>query len=491
MRYFGKNDCFLVADYLGGIMQGIGFIMLIPLFVSIIYNEPHHISFMLSASLSMVLGGLFRIATPSDKNIRLKHGMIVATLAWAWAAFAGALAMMQVPHLNFIQALFENMSAWTGSGMTLFSNVEILPHSILFLRSLEQWFGGIGIVILVVLVLLRPGTAASKLYKSEARDERIKPSISNTIKTILWIYVLYTLLGIVLYGLAGLNAFESINTCLTTISTGGMSIKNDNIAGFHSTAVTLVTIFIMILGANSFLVHYNLLKGKAKLALKDIQVQGMASVIIFATIIGIVSTKMLPLDIVFNIVTAITTTGASIHSPAEIVAFPGHFQILMMICMIIGGAAGSTSGAVKISRVITFIKGVYWEVMKNLSPEGSVIPRRLSGKKIGDVEIRESASFLALYFTIIFIGWFIFTIYGYDPLNSLFEIISLQGNVGLSTGIVSNTLPPSLLTILIFIMWGGRLEILPMLVMIRAMLEIINKSKRKAKKIKKNYINSD
>ena len=166
MRYFGKNDCFLVADYLGRIMQGIGFIMLIPLFVSIIYNEANHIQFMLSASFSMVLGGLFRIATPSDKNIRLKHGMIIATLAWGWAAFAGALAMMQVPQITFVDALFENMSAWTGSGMTLFANVEVLPHSILFLRSLEQWFGGIGIVILVVLVLLRPGTAASKLYKS-------------------------------------------------------------------------------------------------------------------------------------------------------------------------------------------------------------------------------------------------------------------------------------------------------------------------------------
>jgi trk system potassium uptake protein TrkH len=446
---------------------------------------------MLSAGFSMVLGGLFRVATPSDKHIRLKHGMIIATLAWAWAAFAGALAMINVPHLTFIQALFENMSAWTGSGMTVFSNVEILPHSILFLRSLEQWFGGIGIVILVVVVLLRPGTAASKLYKSEARDERIKPSISNTIKTILWIYILYTLLGIVLYGIAGLGAFESINTCMTTISTGGMSIKNDNIGGFHSTAVTLVTIFIMILGANSFLVHYNLLKGKAKLALKDLQVQGMFSIIIFATILGVLTTKMLPLEVIFNVVTSISTTGASIQSTSEMIAWPGHFKILMLMCMIIGGAAGSTSGAVKISRVVTFLKGVYWEVMKNLSPEGSVIPRRLSGKKIGDAEIRESASYLALYFTLIFIGWFIFAIYGYDPLNSLFEIISLQGNVGLSTGIVSNTLPPSLTVILIFVMWGGRLEILPMLVLLRAMLEVLNKSKRKVKKVKKNYINSD
>lgn len=491
MRYFGKNDCFLVADYLGGIMQGIGLIMLIPLLVSVIYHEPNYISFMISASFSMVLGGLFRIVTPSDKHISLKHGMIIATLAWAWAAYAGAIAMMDISQLTFVDALFENMSAWTGSGMTLFSNVEILPHSILFLRSLEQWFGGIGIVILVVLVLLRPGTAASKLYKSEARDERIKPSISNTIKTILWIYVLYTLLGMVLYGIAGLDAFESINTCLTTISTGGMSIKNDNIGGFHSTAVTLVTIFIMILGANSFLVHYNLLKGKAKLALKDLQVRGMFSIIIFAILLGILSTDMLPLEVVFNVVTSITTTGASIQSSTETLLWPGHFQILILMCMIIGGAAGSTSGAVKISRVITFIKGVYWEVMKNLSPEGSVIPRRLSGKKIGDAEIRESASYLALYFTLIFIGWFMFTIYGYNPMNSLFEVISLQGNVGLSTGIISLTLPTTLKIISIFIMWGGRLEILPMLVMFRAMLEIVNKSKRKVKKIKNNYKNSD
>lgn len=488
MRYFGKNDCFLIADYLGGIMQGIGFILLIPLIMSLIYNEPNYISFMLPAAFSMVLGGLFRIVTPSDKNIRLKHGMIVAALAWGWAAFAGAITMMQITHINFISALFENMSAWTGSGMTIFPNVEILPHSILFLRSLEQWFGGIGIVIVVVLLLLRPGTSASKLYKSEARDERIKPSITNTVKTILWIYILYTLFGIVLYGLAGLNAFDSINTCLTTISTGGMSVKADNIAGFHNDAVSIATIIIMILGGTSFLVHYNLLKGKAKIALKDLQVQAMLIIIVLFTILAVLTSDMLPIDAVFNVVSAITTTGANLESSPH--HWPGYLKILIMMCMIIGGAAGSTSGAVKISRVVTFVKGVYWEVMKMLSPEGSVIPRRLSGKKITDTEIRESCSFLALYFSLIFIGWFIFTTYSYDPMNTLFEIISLQGNVGLSTGIVSYDLPQTLKLISILVMWGGRLEILPLLVMLRAMLEVVNKGKRKAKKIRDKHTNS-
>ena len=484
MRYFGKNDCFLVVDYLGGIMQGIGFILLIPLIMSLIYNEEHYVSFIIPASFSMVLGGLFRLSTPSDKNIRLKHGMIVATLAWGWAAFVGAIAMYLSLDINFIEALFENMSAWTGSGMTMFPNVEILPHSILFLRSLEQWFGGIGIVIVVALVLIRPGTAASSLYKSEARDERIKPSIKNTVRTILWIYILYTIWGIVLYSLAGLNAFDSINTSLTTISTGGMSVKTDNILGFHSNAVSIVTIFLMILGGTNFLVHYNLIKGKGKFVLKDLQVQAMFIIILIFTVLAVLTSDMLPLESVFNIVSAITTTGASIESSEHICAWPGYLKILIMVSMIIGGAAGSTSGAVKISRVVTFIKGVYWEVIKNLSPEGTVIPKRLSGKKITDTEIRESSSFIALYFALIFIGWFIFTIYGYDPMNSLFEIISLQGNVGLSTGIVSNSLPPTLQLILIIVMWAGRLEILPMLVMARAMLEIVHKTKVKIKTIK-------
>jgi trk system potassium uptake protein TrkH len=138
--------------------------------------------------------------------------------------------------------------------------------------------------------------------------------------------------------------------------------------------------------------------------------------------------------------------------------------------MIIGGAAGSTAGALKIIRIVTVLKGIYWEILRIVAPAGSVIPRKISGKQVSDVEIREAGSYTFIYLFFIFITWLIFVQYGYDALNSLYEICSAQGNVGLSMGITSPTMPQIPQIFLIFNMWIGRIEIIPVLVLLRASL---------------------
>jgi trk system potassium uptake protein TrkH len=136
--------------------------------------------------------------------------------------------------------------------------------------------------------------------------------------------------------------------------------------------------------------------------------------------------------------------------------------------MLIGGAAGSTVGAIKLIRVITVLKGAYWEIVKIVAPAGSVIPRKISGKPVTDAEIKEAGTFIILYFIFLFITWAVLVQYGYDALNSLFEISSIQGCVGLSMGITSATMPQIPQAFMIFNMWIGRLEIIPVLVLIRA-----------------------
>ena len=206
---------------------------------------------------------LFRQFFPEKASMRLKHGMIIAGFAWIWAALMGSICLMYTTDVSFLNAYFESMSAWTGSGLSIYTNVQILPQSVLFLRSLMQWVGGLGVVIVVIGVLIRPGTTASRLYKAEARDEKIKPSIANTVRTIWWIYLFYTVVGIVLYVLAGMSLFDAINNCFTNLSTGGMSVKNNNIGAYNSTAITIITIVLMVIGGTSFLVHYKALKGKS------------------------------------------------------------------------------------------------------------------------------------------------------------------------------------------------------------------------------------
>jgi trk system potassium uptake protein TrkH len=470
--HLNRTDIRVISEHLGIIFQGIGVAVLIPLIAALIYNDTNFMAFIIPSAISILVGTFFRKFLAGKGQIKLKHGMIVAGMAWLWAALIGSFVLMLAVNIDFLNAYFESMSAWTGSGLSIFSNVEILPKSILFLRSLEQWIGGLGVVIVVIGILIRPGTAAARLYKAEAREERIRPSIVNTVKTIWWIYLFYTVLGIILYILAGMSLFDAINNTLTNLSTGGMSINNNNIGAYNSNLIYVITMILMIIGGTSFLVHYRAIKGKITDVLKDIQFQAMIIILTLFSILMIVNTNLGIMNSVFNVVSALTCTGSSIQPTNIMIAWPAYAKVIIIGAMMIGCAAGSTTGAIKLIRIVTILKGVYWELIRILSPVGTVIPRKISGKSVSDVEIREAGSYVFLYLIFIFISWSVLVSQGYDGLNSLFEVFSAQGNVGLSMGIVSYNMPDISQIALIGNMWIGRLEIIPVLVLLKSFFDV-------------------
>lgn len=474
-NYLGKKDLLLIANPLGIIMQGIGVVVLIPLIIALIFSESNFIEFIIFGLFSIGLGSILR-RLPSDYNrLKLKHGMIIASLAWLWAALIGSFCLMYATNVDFLNAYFESMSAWSGSGLSIYTDVEILPKSILFLRSLEQWVGGLGVVIVVIGVLIRPGTAAARLYKSEAREEKIKPSITSTVKTIWWIYLFYTILGIILYLLAGMPLFDAINNTFTNLSTGGMSIKNGNIGAYNSIAIYIITMILMIIGGTSFLVHYKALKGRAIDVLRDIQFQAMIIIISVFYILLVVNANFTSINSVFFVVSALSCTGSNIQPVSAMINWSDYAKGIILAAMIIGMSAGSTTGAIKLIRVVTLIKGMYWEVKRILSPQGSIIPRKISGKPVDDVEIREAGSYTFFYLFFIFISWIVLMQYGYDGINSLFEVASAQGNVGLSMGIVSPNMPDIAEIFLIFNMWIGRIEIIPAIVLFKGLWDFLKR----------------
>ena len=471
-------------------MQGTGVALLIPIIIALIYGEYYTIpGFLVGSTISLILGSACRYGIKEINKIRLKHGMIISSLAWIWASLMGSITMMIIiPNISLLNAFFENMSAFSGTGITLFANVEILPYSLLFLRSLEQWLGGLGIVVIVIGILIRAGTAASKLYKSEARDERIKPSVKNTLHKSTQIYGIYTIIGIILYLLAGMPLFDSICNTFTTIATGGMAIKNSSIGYYHNPIINYITIFLMLLGATSFMAHYKVYKTKGKAIFKDIQFQAMILIIILTSFFIGLLTNIMPMEIAFHIISAITTTGASLSSSITIAHWPDIFLVILMIVMIIGGSSGSTTGGVKIIRIITFLKGIYINIMETISPEGRVMTMKISGKEIPERAIKESASYILLFLGMILISWMVLLYYGYDGFYSLFEVISAQANIGLSTGIISNNLQPFAKIMIIINMWTGRLEIIPVLVTLRSFLELFKSNKIVKTKPKKRNI---
>ena len=231
----------------------------------------------------------------------------------------------------------------------------------------------------------------------------------------------------------------------------------------------------MILGATSFLVHYKVIKTKGKSLLEDLQFKVIITVIAFVTLLLYFISNIVPIEPLFTVVSAITTTGASV-TPVNIMAGWPSFVIICLMClMLTGGSTGSTVGAIKLVRMITFFKGIYKHIREILSPEGRVVPVKLHGRKIPEKAIGQAGNFITLYMMFIMFTWALFCLFGYDPFNSLFTAMSLQGNNGLDLGIISSQMPSVLKIVSMFDMWTGRLEIYPVLITLRAGFEIFKR----------------
>ncbi|WP_407408938.1 TrkH family potassium uptake protein [Methanobrevibacter sp.] len=477
MRYVTRTDLLIIIRNMGLLMIGIGVISLVPIIVDLIYLEFNFINFLLPSAISIAIGLFIThvLDEYSLSKIRLKHAMIISSLSWLWAGIVGGVILQMVTGLSIVDGIFESISALTGSGITIYPDVESLPHSVLFFRGFQQWIGGLGIIVMIISVLTKPGTISSKLYRSEARDEYIKPSTKATIKQFLKIYLIYTAVGIILYSLAGMPIFDSVCNTFSIISTGGMSVKNANIGFYNDEIIYFITIILMILGATSFVVHYNIIKTRGKSIINDLQFQAMITLIAISTLLIYFTSKIIPMDILFVIVSAITTTGASIESSVVMGGWPPFAIFIIISLMLIGGSTGSTVGAIKLMRVITFFKGIYKNSREIWSPESSVVSVKVSDKKLTDDVAAQSGNYIALYFLCILITWALLCLYGHNAFDSLFFTISMQGNVGLEIGQISQTLEWPLKIMGIFNMWTGRLEIYPVLITLRAFFEIFKK----------------
>jgi len=295
------------------------------------------------------------------------------------------------------------------------------------------------------------------------------------VKTIWWIYLFYTVVGILLYVAAGMPLFDAINNTFCNLSTGGMSVKNDNVGAYNSIPIYIITMILMVIGGTSFLVHYKALKGRVIDVFHDIQFQATIILVTLFSILLILVTKFTTIDAVFFVISALSCTGSNIQPVYIMNNWPDYAKIVITLCMVIGMSSGSTTGAIKLIRIITIVKGVYWEIIRIISPTGSVIPRKISGKPIGDVEIREASSYLFIYILFLFISWLILMQCGYDGINSIFEIASAQGNVGLSMGITSPHMPEVAEIFLIMNMWVGRIEIIPAIVLFKAFWDMLKR----------------
>jgi len=499
------TDIRTILRDIGAVSIMIGFVPLVTLLVPFFMGEfgsatgydpitPLIITSLVFFLIGGILYFLFKGADPAN----FKTAMVTAALGWLLISAISTIPFVLMPydistlaHMDWLSAFFESMSGWTGTGLTMIQNVEALPYTLQFWRTIIQWVGGVGVIVLTLSILARPGTGSYVLYKGEARDQKTHPSVVSTVRTIWWIFLLYTVIGIIVLMIIGfissngMTPWESINHAMTGLATGGFSVTNDSIAGY-GWASQIVIIILMVLGAIAFAAHYDLLNGRIKKFLRDAQFRSMIILfivgIIFLTFllaensfhISSILSELLPGS--FQFISALTCTGFA--SVTNLSSWPSAALIILSFAMIIGGAAGSTAGGIKLFRAILLYKGVGWRIKRAISTPHRVFVHKLGDKPLSKENamdlINEAAIISFMWIIILAASVLFFTIiYPKESLGTMFfEVCSAQGNVGLSVGITSMSMNVYAKCLLILNMWIGRLEIIPIIVLVRSLFGI-------------------
>jgi trk system potassium uptake protein TrkH len=447
-----------VLSYLGIIFVVLACLMLVPIIVSLVYEEGVYIPFMLAAAVSLIIGAVL-VKKFKRGNLTLGSAMVLACLSFTAVSLVGSIAYLD--HLSPLDAVFESVSGFTTTGLSTV-RPESLPYSILFWRSLTQWLGGAGMLIAVILLLSSPGMSAYYMYRSEAKTHRIEANVYGNAKKVLAIYGMFTAAGILLFVLAGMPAFDSVNHAMTGISTGGFSVKNDSIGHYSNFAIEAVAMLLMVLGATSIFLHKKLFAKNFSEYARNSETQLFwALVALFSVLLAV---SFLSMDEparkgIFSAISAITSTGFSLGG-----GYPELSKLLLVILMIVGGFAGSIAGGLKLARVGILSKAVTWISKKIFYPSSAVVPFKFNGRAINDEDLTIISMFSVVYLLILVLSTLALSFMGYAPLDSFFVSASAEGTAGM-TPIDIAALNPVGKVILIFDMLLGRLEILPFFVL--------------------------
>ncbi|WP_308530702.1 TrkH family potassium uptake protein [uncultured Paenibacillus sp.] len=446
-----------------------GGILMLPLLVLFAFPDEarHAPDFLLPAALAIVSGFLLSllIRGNNQRKLTLRQDTVIILLAWLIAAFFSALPFMFSKQLHFTQAMFEAVSGWTTTGLSVV-DVTKTPKIFLMHRSLMQYFGGVGIVLVMASAL--SGTYGMRLYHAEGHADRLMPNLAKSARIVMSIYSGYIAAGTILYASFGMPWFDALNHAIPALSTGGFSTQTDSIGAYDSLPIELITIILMLLGTTNFAAHMLLIRGRFKSFFRVGEVRFMFLVLglaipllAFVSLNGLYGSVPQGLRIAaFQAVTALSTTGFSTVGYGDWAPFPVYLLILLML---IGGGAGSTAGAIKLSRVHLMVKSFLWNLKRKFLPEHMVnedFVYRPEGKlPIEEKHVLEASNYAFIYMVLVFIGTGVMVANGFSLQDSLFEFASTIGTVGLSVGVTGPDTPPAVLWTQIAGMLFGRLEI--------------------------------
>ncbi len=462
-----------VLNLLGRLLIVLSLMLLTPVPFSLYFQDGMISAFLICSGLGLAIGaGLVLLFLP-EKELHFKDGFAIVAFSWLFLALLGALPYYisgWIP--SFIDAFFESMSGFTTTGSTILSNIEILPKSLLFWRTMTHWLGGMGIIVLTLAILPLLGIGGMQLFQAEVpgpTKERLTPRIQDTARILWSVYLLMTAVETGLLMLGGVDFFHAVTHSFATLATGGFSNYNTSIAHYQSTYVQMVVILFMFLAGANFSLHYLALKGDLRAYWKNEEFRFYFYILAWAVFFIFVANHLTHTytdliqnfkDTLFQTVSIMTTTG---FGTADFDKWPPFARLLLVTLMFIGGCAGSTGGGIKVVRCLLFFKYARSQLHR------LVHPRQVETIKLGKMRVPQDVmiailSFFAIYIAVFISASLLVTALGVDIVTGPSAVIATLNNIGPGLHLVGPTqnyghLPPLAKLVLIFCMLAGRLEL--------------------------------
>ncbi len=446
------------------------FALLIPPFIGLLYGEDMTLYLLSMLSLLLLNAVIFYSLKNHLLTLSIKESIISVNLVWLLLGIGGAIPFVLHAGTSFADAFFESISGFTTTGATIFTNIEGLPHSLLFHRSLTHWLGGMGIIVLGVglLPLLNPNGSLS-LFKAESTGisiDKVSPKIKDTAMKLWTIYLLFTIANFIFLMIFGMNWFDALAHALSTISTGGFSTKNSSLGYFDNDAILWVTIFFMFISSLNFIAHIKFFMGNKKAHFHE-EFKWLTTMLITLSL-GLAFVHYTSSDDSFYV--ALTHASFSVVSISTTTGFAtlnyeswGNVAVMILFfAMLLGGNTGSTAGGIKSIRHIIFFKNIFFEIKRSLHPD-TISSIFIDNKEIKNSTIRSVFGFLSLFTMTILLTMAYLYARGFDEMSSISTAISMVGNIGPGFGLTGPAENYSFFTwydkiVLSFAMIIGRLE---------------------------------
>ncbi len=361
---------------IGKLMLLIGILVAVPLVIVPFYPQDaiYIVPFMLPSLGSIVLGSIICLMRKKEESTfewrsSMQRSSLTVLFAWGWGVFVGAGPFVLGGQLTFIQALFEAVSGWTTTGLSVM-DVTITPHIYLFHRSFMQFCGGLGFVMMMVMLV--QDKQSMNLYNAEGHPDKLLPNLKKTAQTICLMYNGFLIIGTAVFVIAGMSLFDAVNHTMCSLSTGGFSTKLNSIGEYNSLSIDIITIIQMLIGTTNFAVLLLLTKRKWKQVFKVSEVRFMFLVLLIAvpiTAFSLISRMNMGIfeglrRALFDVTSALSTTG---YSSMSYTSWPPLAVSMLILTMLIGGGIGSTAGGIKLTRVYLMIRTALQNIRKRLS----------------------------------------------------------------------------------------------------------------------------